>query len=129
MRWSYKTVHFELKKEGLLGSTFLDESEIEQSLNEYGRSGWELMSMLETRDGLIAIFKQPLDISSGGFQPQKRNEIEDTLVLSSPAEVLPQQDIGADKVEKRATELADDKKAEQQDTATDATDIGAIRIE
>jgi len=62
MRWSYKTVHYELKKEGFLGSAFLDEAEVEQSLNEYGQSGWELVSMMETQDGLIAIFKQPLDL-------------------------------------------------------------------
>ena len=60
MRWSYKTVHFALKKEGLLGSAFLDESEVELSLNEYGRAGWELVTILETMDGIIAVFKQPL---------------------------------------------------------------------
>ncbi|MBB5348778.1 DUF4177 domain-containing protein [Desulfoprunum benzoelyticum] len=60
MRWSYKTVLFELKKEGLLGNVFLDESEIELSLNEFGATGWELISMIETRDGIIAVFKQPL---------------------------------------------------------------------
>lgn len=62
MRWSYKTVHYELKKEGLLGSAFLDESEVELSLNEYGKAGWELVSILETQDGLIAVFKQPLGL-------------------------------------------------------------------
>jgi Domain of unknown function (DUF4177) len=62
MRWSYKTVHYELKKEGLLGSSFLDESEVEQSLNEYGKAGWELVSILETQEGLIAVFKQPLSV-------------------------------------------------------------------
>jgi hypothetical protein len=62
MRWSYKTVHYELKKEGLLGGSFLDESEVEQSLNEYGKAGWELVSILETQEGLIAVFKQPLSV-------------------------------------------------------------------
>lgn len=61
MRWIYKTVHFELKKEGLLGSSFIDETEIEQELNEYGRSGWELISLMEVKDGLIGVLKQPLD--------------------------------------------------------------------
>lgn len=75
MRWSYKTVHYELKKEGLLGSSFLDESEMEQSLNEYGKAGWELISMLETLDGLIAVFKQPLSLDSGSFYPRE-NEVE-----------------------------------------------------
>ncbi len=61
MRWGYKTVHFQLKKEGLLGNAFLDEVEVEESLNEFGQDGWELVSMLETDDGLIAIFKKPLE--------------------------------------------------------------------
>lgn len=62
MRWSYKTVRYELKKDGLLGSAFLDEAEVEESLNEYGKAGWELVSVLETLDGVIAIFKQALGI-------------------------------------------------------------------
>lgn len=61
MRWSYKTEHFSLKKEGLLGSAFLDEAEIELSLNEFGNAGWELVSILEVNDGVIAIFKQPFN--------------------------------------------------------------------
>lgn len=65
MRWSYKTVHYELKKDGFLGSAFLDESEVEISLNEYGKAGWELVSLLETLDGLTAVFKQPLSLDSG----------------------------------------------------------------
>jgi len=61
VRWSYKTLHFGLKKDGLLGSAFLDDAEIEETLNEYGQGGWELVSMLETRDGVLAVFKQPLE--------------------------------------------------------------------
>ncbi len=60
MRWSYKTVHFGLKKDGLLGNSFLDEAEIEISLNNFGKSGWELVSFMEVNDGMIAVFKQPL---------------------------------------------------------------------
>lgn len=67
MRWSYKTVHYELKKEGILGSAFLDEPEIELSLNQYGKAGWELVSLLETMDGLIAVFKQPLNLETRPF--------------------------------------------------------------
>lgn len=67
MRWSYKTVHYELKKDGLLGGAFLDESEIEMSLNEYGKAGWELVSLLETMDGLTAVFKQPLSLDKDSF--------------------------------------------------------------
>ncbi|MFT5698856.1 MAG: hypothetical protein ACI8ZB_001712 [Desulforhopalus sp.] len=81
MRWSYKTVHYELKKEGLLGSSFLDESEVELSLNEYGKSGWELISMLETMDGLIAVFKQPLSLESESFYPPVEDEVDEDALL------------------------------------------------
>ncbi len=62
MRWGYKTVQFGFKKEGLLGSSFLDEAEVEQSLNEFGQAGWELVSLFGMQDGLMAVFKQPLEM-------------------------------------------------------------------
>jgi hypothetical protein len=61
MRWVYKIVQYDFKKEGLLGGTFLDEAEIEQSMNEFGKAGWELVSLLEVQDGLTATFKQSLE--------------------------------------------------------------------
>lgn len=69
MKWSYKTVHFELKKEGLLGGAFLDETEIEEQLNDFGRSGWDLVSVIEVHDGIIAFFKQPLDLKTSATSP------------------------------------------------------------
>ena len=83
MRWSYKTVLYELKKEGLLGSAFLDESEIEQSLNEFGATGWELISLLETRDGVIAVFKQPLGRVSTQPVYEEQEEEEDVREFST----------------------------------------------
>lgn len=63
MRWGYKTIQYGLKKEGLLGSSFLDEAEVEQSLNEFGQAGWELVSLFGLQDGLMAVFKQPLEMN------------------------------------------------------------------
>jgi hypothetical protein len=84
MRWSYKTVHYERKKEGLLGGAFLDESEVELSLNEYGKAGWELVAMVDTADGLIAVFKQPISLSTGlRHRPQAEQP------LSSQEELFP----------------------------------------
>ena len=82
MRWSYKTIHYELKKEGILGSAFLDEPEIELSLNQYGKAGWELVSMLETMDGVIAVFKQPLDLDTRSFTSS--SESPERVVKSQP---------------------------------------------
>ncbi len=87
MRWSYKTVHFSLKKEGLLGSAFLDEDEVEVSLNEYGHVGWELVSLMEVNDGLIAVFKQPLprDLDSS-TAPVPDEKAADTALSSTGEE-------------------------------------------
>lgn len=63
MRWSYKTVHYGFKKEGLLGNAFVDEAEIEESLNQFGHAGWELISLLDVPDGMMAVFKQPLGLA------------------------------------------------------------------
>lgn len=86
MRWCYKTVHFDLKKEGFLGSAFLDEAEVEQSLNEYGQSGWELVSIVETQDGLIAFFKQPLApvTKNKALHPVEEYEVLDDVIAPQP---------------------------------------------
>jgi hypothetical protein len=60
IRWRYKTLHFELKKDGILGGAFLDETELEERLCRYGRDGWELVTVLDVEDGLVALCKQPL---------------------------------------------------------------------
>jgi len=60
IRWRYKTLHFELKKDGILGGAFLDETELEERLCHYGRDGWELVTVLDVEDGLVALCKQPL---------------------------------------------------------------------
>lgn len=101
MRWSYKTIHYELKKEGLLGSAFLDEPEIELSLNQYGKAGWELVSLLETLDGLIAVFKQPLDL--------------DTRSFSSPAKSSPEKNTEPSIGIERETQAVASKLARKQD--------------
>ncbi|SDO83133.1 DUF4177 domain-containing protein [Desulforhopalus singaporensis] len=150
MRWGYKTVHYELKKEGLLGSAFLDEAEVEMSLNEYGRAGWELVSMLETLDGLIAVFKQPLGVGvsrdNDFSQVLSISGRDDEVDSSSPGEEEDDNDSGED--EKHIeSELVEEKEqvGEQpvaltgdeqtvrllrtKDEPTAKSDIGSIRIE
>ncbi len=105
MRWSYKTIHYELKKEGFLGGAFLDEAEVEQSLNEYGLAGWELVSVTETQDGMIAIFKQPLDLEpqlvgsagTGHFLIDDDDDIEELITEEDIIEDDPEdEDIDVD---------------------------------
>ncbi len=145
MRWSYKTVHYELKKEGLLGSAFLDESEIELSLNEYGKAGWELISVLETQDGLIAIFKQPISIGRTARQVEEEGLESEYVVLqprSEVAELQPDpresgkfprkvepQIVPVDEYEIIVDELDDEEVVKEKKPSSEGDDIGAIRIE
>ena len=143
MRWSYKTVHYELKKEGILGSAFLDEPEIELSLNQYGKAGWELVSLIETMDGLIAVFKQPLNLETRTFSsPSKASD-----TLSQPPRVQ-QEKASLEKPVVRMTagptlrsdevaevqlldefEVVEDKVESNPVRSVEPVDIGLIRIE
>lgn len=149
MRWSYKTIHYALKKEGLLGSAFLDEPEIELSLNQYGKAGWELVSLLETMDGLIAVFKQPLNvdvrtvsppestaerISRSPKAPEKRTQIMAESFDQRNDEAGRDEDI-AEAMLLDEFEIVDDR-VEQADRKRPASkpsappaDVGSIRIE
>lgn len=128
MRWSYKTVHFSLKKEGLLGSAFLDETEIEVSLNEYGENGWELVSFMEVNDGLIAIFKQPFGKDLPSFEEsgleKKMAELESEPVPPESINQTPAKSVfSAVPQEESTVNILEKKKREHDDV-----DVGSIRI-
>ena len=143
MRWSYKTVHYELKKEGILGSAFLDEPEIELSLNQYGKAGWELVSLLETMDGLIAVFKQPLDMETRSTSlPLKTSEttsrppgvLQEKAPFTKPVvKTTAEQPIYRDEVAEVQVldefEVVEDKVESDQLRPIEPVDIGLIRIE
>lgn len=141
MRWSYKTVHFALKKEGLLGSAFLDESEVELSLNEYGRAGWELVTILETMDGIIAVFKQPLfSDSSPLFQiDSEKDGYGKVLQEKNNSDFIEEK--GEEAVVEKRTEVpvldefevvevdSEEEEREEEESSYSEKDVGAIRIE
>lgn len=61
MLWQYRTVLFEFTKDGLLGDRYVDDEEMESTLNTLGRQAWEVVSVSLLQDGLLAILKRPLD--------------------------------------------------------------------
>jgi hypothetical protein len=136
LRWCYKTIHFELKKEGLLGGNYLDDAEIEETLNEYGMAGWELVSLMNIHDGVLAIFKQPIDMG-GAHVEVSTKEIIKTIVndpSDAPAEPLeinsytqPQEPIEESIYHDELPEndLFDDEKDDDDDDGG----VGVIRIE
>ena len=135
-----------MKKEGLLGSAFLDESEIEQSLNEYGKAGWELVSMVETLDGLIAVFKQPLGHGARMHHPAeeadrspvmaktaRRREIrvEPRSLEGRKAEVEVDEEIALidDFEDERDERDAPAVEVQKKKVPPETSDVGSIRIE
>ncbi|MGI6657389.1 MAG: DUF4177 domain-containing protein [Desulfobulbus sp.] len=56
--WQYRTVLFELTKDGLLGERYLDDEAMEKSLNELGLQGWELVNVTLLQDGVLAFLKR-----------------------------------------------------------------------
>jgi len=61
MQWQYRTIVFEFQKDGLLGDRFIDDEDVEKTLNEQGREGWELVSATMVQDGLLTLLKRPLE--------------------------------------------------------------------
>lgn len=149
MRWSYKTVYFGLKKDGLLGSAFLDDAEIEETLNEYGQGGWELVSMFETRDGVISVFKQPFGLVERVKQtvvPSVEKVARPVIEPQSPAvqpkrQHAPEKQVYVPEPEEEPYEEEDDypivdtypkvrdKRGTEDDTEDSDSGIGSIRIE
>lgn len=140
MRWSYKTVHFDLQKEGLLGNAFLDESEVERSLNEYGKAGWELVSILETQEGLLAVFKQPITLGRSADLLEEESD-EPRVVMRPttepevrPVELVPErqeasrEQVAVAPVEEYEIELEEGQQPNVLEEK-DESDIGSIRIE
>lgn len=58
MIWQYRTIIFEFAKDGLLGERYVDDEEMENTLNEQGGMGWELVSAVMVQDGVLAVLKR-----------------------------------------------------------------------
>ena len=60
MLWQYRTNLFEFTKDGLLGDKYVDDEEMEKTLNELGGQEWELVSVSLLQDGLLVFLKRPM---------------------------------------------------------------------
>lgn len=137
LRWCYKTVHFELKKEGLLGGNYLDDTEVEESLNEFGMAGWELVSFMNIHDGVLAIFKQPIDMMVSNVEIEPK-ETKETHITPESYETPPMQqepESFPKKQKEQPVEASDcEDEPSEDDLFTDDNDdnddgVGVIRIE
>jgi hypothetical protein len=58
VKWQYRTILFEFQKDGLLGDKYIDDEDVESTLNEQGARGWELVNVALVQEGLLAFFKR-----------------------------------------------------------------------
>ena len=72
MLWKYRTILFELTKDGLLGDRYVDDEEMEKTLNEMGALGWELVNVTLLQDGLLAILKRLVGADTVAVGPAVR---------------------------------------------------------
>ena len=72
MLWKYRTIVFELTKDGRLGDRYVDDEEMEKTLNEMGALGWELVNVTLLQDGLLAILKRPVGADTVAVGPAVR---------------------------------------------------------
>jgi hypothetical protein len=87
MMWRYRTILFEFAKDGLLGDKYIDEEEMEKTLNELGRRGWELVNVSLIQEGLLAIMKRPVEERSIAEPQATRAAEPEVAVHSAPAYV------------------------------------------
>ena len=79
MAWQYRTILFEFTKDGLLGDKYVDDEEVEKTLNELGAQGWELVNVVLLQDGLLAFLKMGFGAKARLVHEQpKVDEVKET---------------------------------------------------
>ena len=80
MQWQYRTILFEFTKDGLLGDKYVDDEELEKTLNQMGDQGWELINVTLLQDGVLGFLKKPV---------QQERVIEEPLIAASSPSAQP----------------------------------------
>nr|WP_321468297.1 DUF4177 domain-containing protein [uncultured Desulfobulbus sp.] len=76
MVWQYRTILFEFTKDGLLGDRYVDDEEMEKTLNLMGQECWELVDVSLLQDGLLAFLKKPVAEKGRTTGPRMEEEVE-----------------------------------------------------
>ncbi len=76
MVWQYRTILFEFTKDGLLGDRYVDDEEMEKTLNLMGQDCWELVDVSLLQDGLLAFLKKPVTEKGREASPKMEAEVE-----------------------------------------------------
>lgn len=86
MVWQYRTILFEFTKDGLLGDRYVDDEEMEKTLNQLGQQAWELVNVSLLQDGLLAFLKRPVQDETVQVRAREREPHERVVEPPRPAE-------------------------------------------
>lgn len=130
MLWQYRTILFEFTKDGLLGDKYVDDEEMEKTLNQLGEHSWELVNVSLLQDGLLAFLKRPGEKEVAVEQPLAVEPIKPPPVLEprppvSVRNVVAAEQIQAEEREPRHSPEPPRKNIPQQE---DTDFVGGIKI-
>lgn len=89
MLWQYRTVLFEFTKDGILGDRYVDDEEMEKTLNELGRQSWELVNVSLLQDGLLAFLKRVVEEEGKPLAAPAQRREEQRPVINKASSVEP----------------------------------------
>jgi hypothetical protein len=89
MLWQYRTILFEFTKDGLLGDKYVDDEEMEKTLNQLGGQSWELVDVTLLQDGVLAFLKRPAGEEMGV------EEIVEAVPVAPPPPIIKSRSVAA----------------------------------
>lgn len=131
MRWCYKTILFEFHKDNVFGDRYIDEEEVENTLNEQGADGWELVNVSLLREGLLAFCKKPykndgsVSFSGAGLEKSAMKTVAIPREHSSVLTTTQQPPVRV--AEREIIERAVEKRFEPEEASGDTIDDIPIR--
>lgn len=99
MLWQYRTILFEFTKDGLLGDKYVDDEEMEKSLNELGEQEWDLVNVSLLQDGLLAFLKRPARAEEVVAERPRAVELPPPVIPSRPV-ITPRNTAASEQLEK-----------------------------
>lgn len=89
MLWQYRTILFEFTKDGLLGDKYVDDEEMEKTLNQLGGQSWELVDVTLLQDGVLAFLKRPAG------EEMVVEEVVEAVPAAPPPPIIKQRSVAA----------------------------------
>ena len=128
MKWQYKTILFEFRKDGLLSGQYIDDEEVEAELNEMGDQGWELVTVSMVPEGLLAFCKLAVSGAVQPVQPAQPVRSQLSTTVNIPKSVP--EPVKTTNIRQQARQQFENRKIQQGETMSGCSGdgVGDIKI-